>query len=176
MDLKPRHLNHKYLKGHFSISSFRSYFFYRKPSRFPKKLTKTPTFHEIQTLLEPTDLEIDIIPEPITPTPTAPKYFKISPLPPYFRSIYPKREQTYSMQHDCMLGPGVQRTIETTVKVPERIVKRVAVPGIKIPSTSPFSKTSSKNPVVLPTTYPKNPQFRLAVIDPMASFPCLTNQ
>ncbi len=25
MDLKPRHLNHKYLKGHFSISSFRSY-------------------------------------------------------------------------------------------------------------------------------------------------------
>ena len=33
MDLKPRHLNHKYLKGHFSISSFRSYVFYRKPSR-----------------------------------------------------------------------------------------------------------------------------------------------
>ena len=32
MDLKPRHLNHKYLKGHFSISSFRSYVFYRKPS------------------------------------------------------------------------------------------------------------------------------------------------
>ena len=24
MDLKPRYLNHKYLKGHFSISSFRS--------------------------------------------------------------------------------------------------------------------------------------------------------
>ena len=33
MDLKPRHLNHKYLKGLFSISSFRSYVFYRKPSR-----------------------------------------------------------------------------------------------------------------------------------------------
>ena len=33
MDLKPRHLNHKYLKGHFSISSFRSYVFYQKPSR-----------------------------------------------------------------------------------------------------------------------------------------------
>ena len=32
MDLKPRHLNHKYLKGHFSIYSFRSYVFYRKPS------------------------------------------------------------------------------------------------------------------------------------------------
>ena len=32
MDLKPRHLNHKYLKGHFSISSLRSYVFYRKPS------------------------------------------------------------------------------------------------------------------------------------------------
>ena len=32
MDLKPRHLNHKYLKGHFSISSFRSYVFYGKPS------------------------------------------------------------------------------------------------------------------------------------------------
>ena len=34
MDLKPRHLNHKYLKGHFSISSFRSYVFYQKPSSY----------------------------------------------------------------------------------------------------------------------------------------------
>ena len=73
-------------------------------------LTPTQSFSKIQTLLEPTDLEIDMIPEPLEPRapkylkispspiiPAAPKYLTITPLPPYFRSIYPKREQTYGV-------------------------------------------------------------------------------
>ena len=61
------------------------------------------------------------------------------------------------------------------MKVTEKSIKRISTPGIKIHTVNPFDK-SPKKTSIFPTTYNKNPQFRLAVIDPMDSFPALISQ
>ena len=136
-------------------------------------VSPTKDFSDIETLMGPDNLEIDIAPSLLIPT--QPKYLKVSPLPPYFIALRPTKEQKYPIQNVCTLGPGHHRTIETTVKVTERIIQRVATPGIKKSSDNPFTKPS-KEPTVLTATYPNHPHFKLAVIDPIHSFPCLTNQ
>ena len=131
----------------------------------------SPTaFSEIQTLLEP-DMEIDITPSTLIQA--EPHYLTVSPLPPYFRDLRPKKEQTFCIQHLCTLGPGLQKIIETTVKVTEKTIKRISTPGIK--TLNPFNK-SPKKTMFLPTQFNKTPHFRLAVIDPLESFPALINQ
>ena len=136
-------------------------------------LSPTKDFSDIDTLMGPDSLEIDIAPSLLIPT--QPKYFKVTPLPPYFIDLQPKKEQKYSIQNVCTLDPGHHRTIETTVKVTERIIQRIATPGLKKNIDNPFNK-SKKEPTVLTATYPKHPHFKLAVVDPIYSFPCLTNQ
>ena len=136
-------------------------------------VSPTKDFSDIETLLSPDNLEIDIAPSLLIPT--QPKYLKVSPLPPYFIALRPTKEQKYPIQNICTLGPGHHRTIETTVKVTERIIQRVVTPGIKKGSDNPFAKTS-KEPTVLTATYPNHPHFKVAVVDPILSFPCLTNQ
>merc|ERR1712115_402191 len=91
--------------------------------------------------------------------------FQVSPLPPYFIALRPTKEQKYPIQNICTLGPGHHRTIETTVKVTERIIQRVVTPGIKKRSDNPFAKTS-KEPTVLTATYPNHPHYKVAMVDP----------
>ena len=136
-------------------------------------LSPIKEFSEIDTLMGPEELEIDVAPSLLIPS--QPKYFKVTPLPPYFIDLQVKKEQKYSIQNVCTLGPGQNRKIETTVKVTERILQRTATPGLKKSTDNPFAKTS-KDPTVLTVSYPKHPHFKLAVIDPIYSFPCLTNQ
>ena len=136
-------------------------------------VSPTKDFSDIETLLDPNNLTITVAPSLLIPT--QPKYFKVTPLPPYFINLRPTKEQKYPIQNVCTLGPGHHRTIETTVKVTERIIQRVATPGIKKSSDNPFTNPSTE-PTVLTATYPSHPHFKLAVIDPILSFPCLTNQ
>ena len=134
-------------------------------------VSPTKDFSDIDTLMGPDNLEITVAPSLLIPT--QPKYFKVSPLPPYWITLRPKKEQKYPIQNICTLGPGHNRTIETTVKVTERTVDRVATPGIKKTPTSPKPTT---DPTVLTATYPNHPNFKVAVVDPVQSFPCITNQ
>ena len=136
-------------------------------------VSPTNDFTDLETLLSPDNLEIDIAPSLLIPT--QPKYFKVSPLPPYFIALRTPKEQKYPIQNICTLGPGHRRTIETTVKVTERIIQRVVTPGIKKNSDNPFAKPS-KEPTVLTATYPTHPHYKVAMVDPVLSFPCLTNQ
>ena len=136
-------------------------------------LSPAREFSDIDTLMSSDNLEIDIAPSLLIPT--QPKYFKVAPLPPYFIDLKPKKEQKYSTQNVCTLGPGHKRTMETTVKVTQRVLQRTATPGLKKNTNNPFTKIK-KEPTVLPATYKKHPHFKIAVIDPIYSFPCLTNQ
>ena len=54
-------------------------------------LSPTKDFLDIDTLMGPDSLEIDIAPSLLIPT--QPKYFKVTPLPPYFIDLQPKKEQ-----------------------------------------------------------------------------------
>ena len=136
-------------------------------------LSPIKEFSEIDTLISPDNLGIDIAPSLLIPS--QPKYFKVTPLPPYFLDLQVKKEQKYPIQNVCTLGPGQVRKIETTVKVSERVLQRIATPGLKKGNDNPFAKPN-KDPTVLTVSYPKHPYFKLAVIDPIYSFPCLTNQ
>ena len=136
-------------------------------------LSPIKEFSEIDTLMSPEELGIDVAPSLLIPS--QPKYFKVTPLPPYFLDLQVKKEQKYPIQNVCTLGPGQVRKIETTVKVSERVLQRIATPGLKKGNDNPFAKPN-KDPTVLTVSYPKHPYFKLAVIDPIYSFPCLTNQ
>ena len=135
-------------------------------------VSPTKDFTDLETLLSPDNLDIDIAPSLLIPT--QPKYFQVSPPPPYFIALRPTKEQKYPIQNICTLGPGHNRAIETTVKVTERIIQRVVTPGIQKTSDDPFAKPS-KEPTVLTATYPNLPNFKVAMVDPILSFPCLKN-
>merc|ERR1711923_233167 len=52
-------------------------------------VSPTNDFTDLETLLSPDNLEIDIAPSLLIPT--QPKYFKVSPLPPYFIALRTQR-------------------------------------------------------------------------------------
>ena len=134
-------------------------------------VSPTKDFTDLETLLSPDNLDIDIAPSLLIPS--QPKYFQVSPLPKYFIALRPTKEQKYPIHSICTLGPGHNRAIETTVKVTERIIQRVVTPGIQ--KNSDIAKPS-KEPTVLTATYPTHPHYKVAMVDPVLSFPCLTNQ
>ena len=136
-------------------------------------LSPIKEFSDIDTLMGPEEVDIDATPSLLIPS--QPKYFTITPMPPYFIDLAAKKGQKCSIQNICTLGPGHIRKIETTIQVSERILQRTATPGLKKNTDNPFAKTN-KDPTVLTVSYPKHPQFKLAVVDPLYSFPCLTNQ
>ena len=135
-------------------------------------VSPTKDFTDLETLLSPDNLDIDIAPSLLIPS--QPKYFQVSPLPKYFMALRPTKEQKYPIHSICTLGPGHNRAIETTVRVTERIIQRVVTPGIQKNPDNPFAKPS-KEPTVLTATYPNLPHFRVAMVDPILSFPCIKN-